>query len=120
MDLLRTQKIRFLVDLYREMKRPDVNRQDRMALIDKVCDVLNNEEPSRDRDEVGSNFKLFIFLVFDSFDCYPFRIHSAVGRVAFARTKIADMSHEIEKFATIANASASVHGVHNRNVRSNN
>lgn len=68
MDLLRTQKIRFLVDLYREMKRPSVEQNVRLELIDKVCNVLKDEESSRERDEVSSGYfySAYYFIIIHS------------------------------------------------------
>lgn len=51
MDTLRTQKIRFLVSVYRDMKterQPD----DRYAWLDKMYDILADEEPTKTRNEV--------------------------------------------------------------------
>lgn len=54
MDLLRTQKIRYLVSIYREMERPiGQQKEQRLALIEKVLDVLSQEEVSAQRNEVG-------------------------------------------------------------------
>lgn len=52
MDLLRTQKIRFLVSMYREMKHPVRSKEKRMELINRVCDILQGEKDTKSRSEV--------------------------------------------------------------------
>lgn len=51
MDLLRTQKIRSLVDIHKEMKTY-TNKEDRMATINKVFKILEAEPSSVKRNEV--------------------------------------------------------------------
>lgn len=52
MDLLRTQKVRFLVSVYREMKQPVRGKEKRLDLIKKVCDLLQSEEDTKSKSEV--------------------------------------------------------------------
>lgn len=54
MDSLRTQKIRYLTDLYREMKVAPMDKCSRIELIDKIDGILNDEEKSKSLDEVGT------------------------------------------------------------------
>lgn len=53
MDLLRTQKIRFLVSIYRDMARPfGQPKNQRLVLLEKIIDVVAAEETTSQRNEV--------------------------------------------------------------------
>lgn len=54
MDLLRTQKIRFLVSIYRDLAKPfSQQKEQRLDLIGKVLDILSKEPVSTTRNEVN-------------------------------------------------------------------
>lgn len=54
MDLLRTQKIRYLVSIYRDMARPfGQQKEQRLVLIGNVINVLSEESVSAQRNEVN-------------------------------------------------------------------
>lgn len=65
MDLLRTQKIRYITKIYREMKAPPKSNEERYQLITRIADLItehNNEKPLKCLDEVSAF--LFILIVF--------------------------------------------------------
>lgn len=51
MDTLRTQKIRYLTGLYREMKLP-MNVSDRLKFIDHLVEILPKDKQSKNVEEV--------------------------------------------------------------------
>lgn len=52
MDTLRTQKIRYLTKMYRQMKLP-LKKYERIEFIDKMAKLISNEEPNKILQEVN-------------------------------------------------------------------
>lgn len=55
MDLLRTQKIRLLIDMHEELKQ-STKKENRIVVIAKAFEILEKEPSSTKRNEVGLIF----------------------------------------------------------------
>lgn len=51
-DLLRTQKIRYLVSIYRQLKAPTENISNRLKLIEEIIKILQTETLSSQTNQV--------------------------------------------------------------------